>query len=213
VAAGLSGRAALRLSYGLALAAFVALAVAVWADPEPAADRQALDALWEPPLTQAPLVEAATALGDARVLAVAAVAVGALLWCRGRRRLAPLPLLAVVGGVVIVQVTKLLVARPTTWFPIWGRLTTTNDSFPSGHALQAIVFWGLMAALVLAETRSAGARWLVLAATALVVAVAGYTRVYLGHHWPSDVLGGWLAGWAWLGALLALRQRLVQSHE
>jgi undecaprenyl-diphosphatase len=73
------------------------------------------------------------------------------------------------------------------------------------------VFWGLIAALVLEGTSSARARWWIVAATAVVVVIVGYTRVYLGHHWPSDVLGGWLAGWAWLGALLALRRRSSAS--
>jgi undecaprenyl-diphosphatase len=73
------------------------------------------------------------------------------------------------------------------------------------------VFWGLMAVLVLERAPSTRGRWAIVAATAIVVAVVGYTRVYLGHHWPSDVLGGWLAGWAWLGALLALRRRSSAS--
>ena len=119
------------------------------------------------------------------------------------------------SGAAALRLSHLLpaapVARPTTGIPIWGRLTTTNDSFPSGHALQAIVFWGLIAALVLEGTPSPRARPWIVAATALVVVIVGYTRVYLGHHWPSDVLGGWLAGWAWLGALLVLHRRLDPS--
>ncbi len=192
----------------MALGAFVALALYLRAVPEPALDRALLDRLWEPPSGQSPLAQALTYLGDSRLLVVLAVALGAVLWWRGARGLAALPLDAVASGALLSYAIKLLVARPTTWFPIWGRLTSSDDSFPSGHATQAMVFYGLLAALALEWPPLAGRRRLVVGATAVLVALVGYTRVYLGNHWPTDVLGGWLLGWAWLGALDAVRRRL-----
>jgi undecaprenyl-diphosphatase len=177
--------------------------------PEPAIDRALLDWLWQPPSGQSPLAEAVTHLGDSRLLVVLAAALGVALWWRGGRWLAALPLVAVASGALLSYAVKLLVARPTTWFPIWGRLTTTDDSFPSGHAVQSLVFYGLVAMLALRWPPLARWRGLVLGAAVTLVASVGYTRVYLGNHWPTDVLGGWLLGWAWLGVLGALRSRLA----
>jgi undecaprenyl-diphosphatase len=181
----------------------VALALYVCAVPEPAVDRWLLDRLWEPPATQSPWAEAVTYLGDSRLLALLAAALGVALWRTGAGWLAALPLFAVATGALLSYSAKVLVARPTTWFPLWGRLTTTDDSFPSGHAVQTMVFYGLVALLALEWAPVAGRRWLIVGAAVTVIALVGYTRLYLGNHWPTDILGGWLLGWAWLGALSA----------
>jgi membrane-associated phospholipid phosphatase len=185
----------------------VALALYLRVVPEPALDRAVLDRLWEPPLSQSPLAEAITYLGDSRLLVILAAALGVALWWRGARWLAALPLFAVASGALLSYAVKVLVARPTTWFPIWGRLTTTDDSFPSGHAVQTMVFYGLATMFALGWPPLARWRWLVVGAAVTVVALVGYTRVYLGNHWPTDILGGWLLGWAWLGALGAVRRK------
>jgi undecaprenyl-diphosphatase len=185
----------------------VALAAYLRVVPEPALDRWVLDWLWEPPASQSPSAEALTSLGDSRLLVVLALVLGAVLWWRGARWLAALPLFAVASGALLSYGIKLLVARPTTWFPLWGRLTTTDDSFPSGHAVQTMVFYGLVATLALQWPPLARWRWLVVGATVALVALIGYTRVYLGNHWPTDVVGGWLLGWVWLGVLGALRRK------
>ena len=112
-------------------------------------------------------------------------------------------------GALLSYGVKLLVARPTTWFPLWGRLTTTDDSFPSGHAVQTMVFYGLLATLALPWPPLRRRRWPVVGAAVTVIALVGYTRVYLGNHWPTDVLGGWLLGWASLGVLSAVRDWLA----
>ena len=68
-------------------------------------------------------------------------------------------------------------------------------SFPSGHAVAAMTILG--AVMVLLSYRRAGKPW-VIAALSLVIFLVGYSRVYLGAHWPSDVIGGWVIGWLWL---------------
>jgi undecaprenyl-diphosphatase len=191
----------------VALGGFVALALYLRAVPEPGFDRWLLDRLWEPPATQSPLPEIVTYLGDSRLLVVLAAALGVALWRMGGGWLAALPLFAVATGALLSYSVKLLVARPTTWFPLWGRLTNTDDSFPSGHAVQTMVFYGLVAMLALQRPSLAGRRWLVVGGTVTLIALVGYTRVYLGNHWSTDILGGWLLGWAWLGVLDALRRK------
>jgi membrane-associated phospholipid phosphatase len=191
----------------VALGGLVALALYLRVVPEPGFDRWLLDRLWEPPATQSPLPAIVTYLGDSRLLTLLAAALGVALWRSGAGWLAALPLFAVATGALLSYAGKLLVARPTTWFPLWGRLTSTDDSFPSGHAVQTMVFYGLLAMLALQWPPLARRRRLVVAATVTVVALVGYTRVYLGNHWPTDILGGWLLGWAWLGVLSTLRRK------
>jgi membrane-associated phospholipid phosphatase len=207
LAARLSADTAIRTSRWLALGGFVVLALYLRVVPEPVLDRGVLDWLWEPPISQSPLAEAITTLGDSRLLVALALMLGAVLYWRGARRLAALPLFGVASGALLSYGIKLVVARPTTWFPLWGRLTSTDDSFPSGHAVQTIVFYGLLATLALEWPPLARQRRLVVGATIALVALIGYTRVYLGNHWPTDVVGGWLLGWGWLGVLGALRRK------
>lgn len=85
-------------------------------------------------------------------------------------------------------------------------------SFPSGHAMTSTVIFGL--AMVVATERSRGSRSsrAIIAAGCLVIAGVALSRVYLGVHYPSDVLAGVLGGWAWIGAALAwLRPRMVRG--
>jgi membrane-associated phospholipid phosphatase len=78
-------------------------------------------------------------------------------------------------------------------------------SFPSGHATQAVVFWPLLALLVVPHTARGRGWWLLLAvAVALVI---GGSRIYLDVHWTTDVASGLLLGLAWLCAVLALHIR------
>lgn len=107
-----------------------------------------------------------------------------------------------VGAVALYALVKPLVGRPR---PTLGPLvsTATGYSFPSGHATQAAAVYG---ALVIVWTRHATSvsrtaqAW---AAATVGVFLVGASRVYLGVHWPTDVLAGWALGAFWLAALLA----------
>ncbi|MET0401409.1 MAG: phosphatase PAP2 family protein [Cystobacter sp.] len=160
------------------------------------------------------LAEAArdvTALGSLTVLALVVVAVcGFLAFVRRWRTLA-LVLAATLGGTGVNSVLKELVARPRP--SVVPHLTwVLTESFPSGHAmLSAIVYLtlgGLLSELV-------EKRWLkaYLLTVALVVTVlVGFTRVYLGVHYPTDVLGGWIAGLGW-ALVVVLVARMARSKS
>jgi undecaprenyl-diphosphatase len=71
-------------------------------------------------------------------------------------------------------------------------------SFPSGHAMNSIVAYGIMLYLLIEHTRDSPRRRLIIGATATLVFLVALSRVYLGVHYLSDVVAGWLAGGAWL---------------
>lgn len=75
-------------------------------------------------------------------------------------------------------------------------------SFPSGHTLNAVVIAGVVAYLMVLRQQSRRARALTITVAAVFAFTMGVSRVYLGHHWLTDVLGAWLLGGAWLAAVI-----------
>jgi undecaprenyl-diphosphatase len=93
--------------------------------------------------------------------------------------------------------------RPEAFF---GVALPGTYSFPSGHALSAFCFYAMMVALLSARVRNRGPRTLVWIAGALVILIVGTSRVYLGVHFPSDVIGGYAVALVWVSALLVFDQ-------
>lgn len=139
------------------------------------------------------LATVVTHLGSFPVVAGVAGAGAIVLWLRTRRLLLPLTLLiTVVETAAIVFLIKEVVGRERP--PTHGLIgaVSIDGSFPSGHTTNGAVVY-VMAALLLGTT--VRRRWVgrLLLTAAVVGAVAiGVTRIYLGYHWASDVLGGWL---------------------
>ena len=125
-----------------------------------------------------------------------AAALLAGFWLGGRRRAAGLFALAVGGAMLLNLAVKLAFGRPrpTLWVSI---LPATYYSFPSGHAMGSAAVAAALGFL-LAGWRGRWALWLGGAAFALGV---GWSRVYLGVHYPSDVLAGWVGSLGWVGGL------------
>lgn len=132
---------------------------------------------------------------------LAAVAAGVLL-LRGRRGDAALMAAApAVGGLTDLGF-KLGYGRPRP--PEYGRLVdVTGFSLPSGHTLDATIILGTLAVVLVASLRHPG-RAVVAVLAVLAVGAVGAGRVYLGVHWATDVLTGWLLGGAWVAACAAL---------
>ena len=151
------------------------------------------------------LAVAVTHLGSTAAMAVLAVAVGIRLWRTGRPGDAVFVLAAMAGANLVFRGLKLLLARPRP--PAHGHLVpVVSESLPSGHATTAVVVIGALVVLAW-PGRTAATRAALVAAAALWVGAVGLTRIYLGVHWLSDVLAGWLVGGAWLAVCVVVRSR------
>jgi membrane protein DedA with SNARE-associated domain/membrane-associated phospholipid phosphatase len=154
----------------------------------------------EPWLTGA--VKILTALGSSAVIVPVILVIGLALKAR-RGKWRPLVLLAVayLGAEGLFQVVKLLVGRPRP--PV--ALATSQFrglAFPSGHATLSVAVWGMLAAVGAASTGRWSRKVSAWAGAFLLAALIGLSRLYLGAHWLTDVLGGWALGAMWLFALL-----------
>lgn len=138
-----------------------------------------------------------TALGSSAFLVPFALAVGVALW-RSRRSAAPLGYLVAsyLGGEVLFQVVKQLTRQPRPPSQL-AVLHFAGYAFPSGHATLAVAVWGA-AALAAGATTTWARKTSLAGAAALIAITVGMTRLYLGAHWLTDVLGGWALGAAWL---------------
>lgn len=140
-------------------------------------------------------------VGNTFAMALLATLVGIWCWARGRRADAVFVVAAMAGAVLLFRGIKILVDRPRP--PTVTQVVREgNESLPSGHATMSMVVIGSLVVLFRAG-RGTAARVAMVAAAALWVGAVGATRVYLGVHWFSDVLIGWLLGAAWLVACAA----------
>ncbi|HEY6311743.1 MAG TPA: phosphatase PAP2 family protein [Streptosporangiaceae bacterium] len=143
------------------------------------------------------VVKAVTFLGSNGVLWTVIAAATAILAIRRRWRLAAYLLVTGAGALILDPILKSLVGRlrPVVAHPIaYG----TGDSFPSGHSLGSIVCYG---AILLVFLPAARGRWRTAFITVIVtlIALIGISRILLGVHYLSDVLGAWAVGITWLG--------------
>ena len=83
-----------------------------------------------------------------------------------------------------------------------------GSSFPSGHVLTYVGTYGWLAALANALIRPAAPRRIIVAGLGALVALVGPSRIYQGHHWPTDVAASYLLGFSYLSALLAVYRRI-----
>jgi membrane-associated phospholipid phosphatase len=142
-----------------------------------------------------------TSLGSTVLVSGIAVVVGLyLLWRRQTYWLAAV-WLSVFGGMLLNKFLKYLFHRPRPHFddPI---LALSSYSFPSGHTMAATVLYGVLAALLVTKIKRRSYRVLVILAAILLIALVGFSRMYLGAHYLSDVLGAIAEGLAWLSLCL-----------
>jgi undecaprenyl-diphosphatase len=224
------GRREIGLIAGLMLIAGALLAFATIADEvvegeTHAFDRAVLLALRDPADPSDPLgpvwfeemARDLTSLGSITVLALVSAAVAGHLAMVAKRGAALLVLASVGGGTALSSALKLLFERDRPDL-VPHAVSVYTASFPSGHAMLAAVTYLTLGALLIRVQRRRRVKAYLLAVALTLTVLVGASRVYLGVHWPTDVLAGWCvgAGWAalcWLVALWLQSRGQVEGGE
>jgi undecaprenyl-diphosphatase len=158
-----------------------------------------------------------TALGSGTILTCVVVATAGLLLVQRLWLTAALVLAATLGGSIIAGQAKYWVGRPRPEL-VDHLVQVTGLSFPSGHATNSAIIYLTLAGLVAQVTPRRVVRRYVLLLAVVLVGAIGVSRVYLGVHWPSDVLAGWCAGtgwaalWWWIAAVMRARLSGTARH-
>ena len=150
-----------------------------------------------------------TQLGGVLVLGLATVLVVGYFWYKRRKYAALMVLASMVGAGILNVLLKALFARerPDLWTQL---VTETSFSFPSGHALGSSAF-ALALIIILWQTKW---RILVLILGSLYVLLIGLSRMYLGVHFPTDVVAGWLVSAGWVAIVAAfIVQRIHKKSK
>ena len=137
-----------------------------------------------------------TAMGSTGVLTLMVLTIAGFLAMTRKGYAALFVLGSVIGGVLISQSMKWAYARPRPELVPHGAEVYTA-SFPSGHSMMAAVVYLTLGALLARTLADRAVKIYVLAVAVFVTVLVGVSRVYLGVHWPTDVLAGWALGAAW----------------
>jgi len=148
-----------------------------------------------------------TGLGGIGILAFVALASAGFLVLQGKANLARYLLAAVGSGMVLSMLLKLGFDRPRPDLVPHGQIVYTS-SFPSGHSMMSAITYLTLGALLASAQTSMLLRAYLLGVAMLLTVAVGISRVYLGVHWPTDVVGGWIAGGAWALACYYLARYL-----
>lgn len=147
-----------------------------------------------------------TQLGSTIVLAIIGSIVGiAFLFLRCFRPFL-LFILTMIGQAILHNGCKWLVARPRPSSLI-GYKELESTSFPSGHAFAALCMYGAIAWLVATRTENAAAKFGIVASAVILIFLIGMSRVYIGVHYPTDVVAAFLAGFIWTATVMSLDKR------
>jgi undecaprenyl-diphosphatase len=196
-----------------AIALFTALAGQVQSGATRQWDERVLTALRKPDAPAEPLGPAwlhgaaldVTALGSPLVLTFFVIASVGFLYFEGQRRVALTAVLTISGGALLSGILKHVFARPRP--DIVPHLRDVGGlSFPSGHSMGAAIVYFTLGVMFTKAFKSRRAKAFCLAWAFFLATVVGLSRVFLGVHYPSDVLAGWLAGLGWALACHAVAQ-------
>jgi undecaprenyl-diphosphatase len=169
-------------------------------------DRELLAAvisLRNPDLTE--FASTVTRLGSASVVVWLGIAAAVILGLRSRRILLPLSLLGALAATAsLVTILKIALDRPRPPAELVVGVPLSSDAFPSGHTTDGSVLVVLAASMLALTFGSALVRRLLVISACVVALLIGCSRTYLGLHWPSDVLGGWLLATTMVSVTMAL---------
>lgn len=197
---------------------FAALADEVMEGGTEKLDRKLLLAFRQPgdlrPLGSPAIQDAArdiTALGGVAVLGLLTLGVGVFLALDGKTYMALFVLGAVGSGLLASTLLKAFFGRPRPSLVPYAAYAS-NSSFPSGHSMMSAVTYLVLGALLARSQEGKLLKAYFLLTAALITVMVGISRVYLGVHWPTDVLAGWTAGAVWALVCWLLARWLQRRH-
>lgn len=142
------------------------------------------------------MVRDVTALGGTALLVLFTALVILFLLLAGKWQIALFVLAAVGGGQIVATLLKLGIDRPRPEV-VSHLMAESSSSFPSGHAMMSAVTYLTLGSLLARVAPQRRLKIFFMAVAVFLTVIVGVSRVYLGVHWPSDVLAGWLAGFVW----------------
>lgn len=152
-----------------------------------------------------------TALGSVALITLTTLGATVYLVLRRKTRTALLFAVAVIGGDALSLFLKALFARPRPSLVPHATQVYTH-SFPSGHSLMAAVTYLTLGILLARVHRGHWVKSFLISAAVLLTLLIGLSRLYLGVHYPTDVLAGWTVGGAWALVCLAVAKMLERRH-
>ncbi|HEX3644622.1 MAG TPA: phosphatase PAP2 family protein [Vicinamibacterales bacterium] len=194
---------------------FVSLAGEVAEGDTQAFDTRILEALRDPvdrsrPIGPVWIVEPLvdlTAIGGPTVLGLVVVVVTGFFVLQTRYRTALVVAITFISGELLNAAMKHVFNRPRpSVVPHLQAVYTT--SFPSGHAMESAIVYLTLAAILMRASESRATKIYILGTAMLLTTLVGISRVYLGVHYPTDVLGGWIVGFAWASICWHAARRL-----
>jgi undecaprenyl-diphosphatase len=148
-----------------------------------------------------------TSLGTGTVVTMIVLIAGLFLWLNHHKHSAILLAAATIGGIVLDELLKIGFNRPRPQVFKWGTYAVSS-SFPSGHAMSSIVVYGTVAYLAARLQQNVRSRILTMSLAAIIIILICLSRLYLGVHYPSDVLAGLVIGLAWAAFCMAMLEAL-----
>ena len=151
-----------------------------------------------------------TAIGSPTVLALVVLAVVGFLLLQTRYRTASFVALTAISGELINTAMKHAFNRPRpTVVPHLRAVYST--SFPSGHAMESAIVYLTLGAILMRVAERRVTKIYCLGIAVLLTGLAGGSRVFLGVHYPTDVIGGWIIGFVWASICWLVEQRFESS--
>ena len=210
-----------RLHLAIGVIVFITMTVFVWQLADEIRERESLTTTdsalssWlhthnDPRLTRA--MFAVTAMGSTAVVSSVAGLFGIYFISRRRFYWFAAITSSVFGGMLLNKLLKYAFHRPRPFFtdPL---LTLTSYSFPSGHTMMATTLYAVLATFFLSRLKDVRARVLIVCAAVVMITLVGLSRIYLGAHYLTDVLGAMAEAIAWLALCLSIIYTVWQRRS
>lgn len=175
-----------------------------------AAVREGVNSFSAPVLTQAMIFF--SFVGDWPFLTILGLAIFAFLLYIKWKREAVIFLITNVGELILNFSLKGFYQRSRPE-PLFDYALPPSYSFPSGHALGSFCFFGILAWILAANVETTRAKWAIYVAAALLVFLIGLSRIYLGVHYPSDIVAGYLVAAVWTLTVVFADRSLLKSRS